>query len=88
MHPKHYAQGCINHRFIGSFIHKKPTREVSGPILWEVEEQVNKGTYSPCLARSGEFRNLITLLGPLPPITKLIRNEEETVRYNICASGT
>ncbi len=43
-HPKHYAQGCINHRCIGGFMHKKPTREVSGPILWGVEEQVNKGT--------------------------------------------
>jgi hypothetical protein len=41
-----------------------------------VEEQVNKGTLSP-----------FTLLGPLPPITKLIRNEEETVRYIICAFG-
>ncbi len=29
---------------------------------------------------------VITLLAP-PPITKLIRNEEETVRYIICASG-
>jgi hypothetical protein len=44
MHPKHYAQGCINHRCIGGFMHKKPTREVSGPILLGVEEQVNKGT--------------------------------------------
>jgi hypothetical protein len=35
---------CINHRCIGSFMHKKPTREVSGPILCEVEEQVNIGT--------------------------------------------
>jgi hypothetical protein len=30
--------------------------------------------------------NLITLLGQLPPITKLIRNPEETVRYIIWAS--
>jgi hypothetical protein len=30
---------------------------------------------------------LFTLLGPLPPITKLIRNQETTVRYIICASG-
>jgi hypothetical protein len=29
---------------IGGFMQKKPTREVSGPILCEVEEQVNKGT--------------------------------------------
>ncbi len=29
----------------------------------------------------------MALLGPLPPITKLIRNQEETVRYVICASG-
>jgi hypothetical protein len=41
---KHYAQGCINHRCIGGFMHKKPTKEVSRPILWGVEEQVNKGT--------------------------------------------
>ncbi len=32
-------------------MHKKPTREVSGPILWGVEAQVNKET-------------AITLLGP------------------------
>ncbi len=38
-----YAQGCINHRFIGVFMHKKPTTEVSGPILWG-GDQVNKGT--------------------------------------------
>ncbi len=25
---------CINHRCIGGFMHKMPTREVSGPILW------------------------------------------------------
>jgi hypothetical protein len=37
-------------------MHKKPTREVSGPILWGVEEQVNKG---------------ITLLGPLRCIKEL-----------------
>jgi hypothetical protein len=27
-HPKHYAQGCINNRCIGGFMHKKLTREV------------------------------------------------------------
>ncbi len=32
-HPKYYAQGCINHRCIGGFMHKTPTRKVSGPIL-------------------------------------------------------
>ncbi len=68
-------------------MHKKPTREVSGPIVWGAEEQVNKGTLSPCSGRSDALRNLIILLGPLPSITKLIRNEEETVRYIICASG-
>jgi hypothetical protein len=36
---------------------------------------------------AGVLRNLITLLGSLPPITKLIRNEEETVRYIKCAYG-
>jgi hypothetical protein len=41
---QHYAHGCINHRCIGGFMHKKPTREVSGPILVRVEEQVKKGT--------------------------------------------
>jgi hypothetical protein len=39
-----------------------------------MEEQVHK-------------RKWIALLGPLPPITKLIRNLETTVRYIICASG-
>jgi hypothetical protein len=52
-------------------MHKKPTREVSGLIL-------GGGG-----GGAGALRNLITLLGPLPPITKLIRNEEETVRYII-----
>jgi hypothetical protein len=31
-------------KIIGGFIHKKPTREVSGPILCGVEEQMHKGT--------------------------------------------
>ncbi len=31
-----------NNRCIGGFMHKKPTREVSGPILWGVEEQVSE----------------------------------------------
>jgi hypothetical protein len=56
------------------FYAQEPTREVSGPILRGVEEQVHK-------------RNLIALLRPLPPITKLIKNQETTVRYIICASG-
>jgi hypothetical protein len=30
-------------------------------------------------------RNLFALLGPLPPITKLIRNPETIVRYIICS---
>jgi hypothetical protein len=30
---------------------------------------------------------LFALLGPLLPITKLIRNQETTVRYIICISG-
>jgi hypothetical protein len=55
MHPKHYAQGCINHRCIGGFIHK-PTRDVSGPILRGVEEQVHKGICSPCSGRSLPFQ--------------------------------
>ncbi len=71
-HPKHYAQCCINHRCIGGFMHKKPAREVSGPILWRVEEQVSKGTLSPFSGRSGALRNLITLLGPLPPLQNLL----------------
>ncbi len=36
---------------------------------------------------AGAYKNLIVLLGPLPPITNIIRNQEETVRYIICASG-
>jgi hypothetical protein len=36
---------------------------------------------------AGAERNLIALLGLLPPITKLLRNQEETVRYITCASG-
>jgi hypothetical protein len=36
---------------------------------------------------AGALMNLITLLGLLPPISKLIRNQETTVRYIICASG-
>jgi hypothetical protein len=48
-------------------IAQEPTREVLGPILRGVVEQVHKG--------------------PLPPITKLIRNQETTVRYIICASA-
>jgi hypothetical protein len=36
---------------------------------------------------AGALRSFIALLGLLPPITKLIRNQEETVRYIICASG-
>ncbi len=36
---------------------------------------------------AGAYRNLIALLGPLPHY-KIIRNQEETVRYIICASGT
>jgi hypothetical protein len=67
-------------------MHKKPTREVSGSILWGLEEQVNKGTNHPARADQG-IKNLITLLRPLPSITKLIRNGEETVRYIICASS-
>ncbi len=33
------------------------------------------------------IKELIALLGPLPTIIKLIRNQEETVRCIICASG-
>ncbi len=33
------------------------------------------------------IKNLIVLLELLPPITKHIRNQEETVRYIICVSG-
>jgi hypothetical protein len=53
------------------FYVQEPSREVSGPILWGVGEQVHK----------------VTRAAP-PPITKLIRNQEETVRYILCASGT
>ncbi len=30
---------------------------------------------------------MFALFGPLHPITKLIKNQETTVRYIICASG-
>ncbi len=30
-HPKHYAQGCINHRCIGGFMHKSPRGRFQGP---------------------------------------------------------
>jgi hypothetical protein len=46
-----FACGALFHNlaqpamyYFFGFMHKKPTREVSGPILWGVEEQVNKGT--------------------------------------------
>ncbi len=38
-------------------MHKKPAREVSGPILWGA-------------GGAGALRNLITLFGPLPPYYK------------------
>jgi hypothetical protein len=63
-------------------MHKKPTREVSGPILWGVEEQVKKGT----LLRPLRCIKELNPPARATPITKLIRNEEETVRYIICAS--
>jgi hypothetical protein len=28
--PKHYAQGCINHRYIGGFMYKSPPRRFQG----------------------------------------------------------
>ncbi len=56
------------------FYAQEPTREVSGPIT-------ERG------GGAGALRNLFTLLRPLPPITKLNRNQETTVRYIICASG-
>jgi hypothetical protein len=36
---------------------------------------------------AGAKRNLIALLRPLPSITKLIRNQEEAVRYIVGTSG-
>jgi hypothetical protein len=30
-HPKHYAQGCINHRCIGGFMYKSPQGRFQGP---------------------------------------------------------
>ncbi len=30
-HPKHYAQGCINHMCIGGFMHKSPQGRFQGP---------------------------------------------------------
>ncbi len=30
-HPKHYAQGCINHRCIGGFMHKSPLGRFQDP---------------------------------------------------------
>jgi hypothetical protein len=57
----------------GAFYVQEPMREVSGPYC--------EGWGSRCI------KELNSLARTAPPITKLIRNEEETVRYIICASG-
>ena len=53
---------------------QEPTREISGPILLVWGSRCIKEFNRPA-------RDAL-------PITKLIRNQEETVRYIICASGT
>ncbi len=52
---------------------QEPTREISGPVLLVWGSRCIKELNRP--ARDAT------------PITKLIRNQEETVRYIICASG-
>jgi hypothetical protein len=55
---KHYAQGCINHRYIGGFMHKSPRGRFQCPlpILRGVEEQVHKETCSPCSCRYPHYK--------------------------------
>jgi hypothetical protein len=83
MHRAVYISGAYRWFYV-----QEPTREVSRPIQWGG-------------GGAGAYRNLVVLLGPLrctkklnrparaaPPITKLIRNQEEIVRHSICASCT
>ncbi len=56
----------IMHRLYKSYAHtwfyaQEPIREVSGPILRGVEEQVHKGTCSPCSGRCPPFQNLLEI---------------------------
>ncbi len=69
-----YAQGCINHRCIGGFMHKRPRGRFQGPY-WG-------GWRSRCITELVRPARVAP-----PPITKLIRNQETTVRYIICASA-
>ncbi len=71
--PMSYAQGCINHWCIGGFMHKSPRGRFQGPY-WG-------GWRSRCI------KELVRLAQAAPPITKLIRNQETTVRYMVCASS-
>jgi hypothetical protein len=43
------------------FYAQEPTREVLGPILRVVEEQVHKGTCSPCSGLFPPFQNLLEI---------------------------
>jgi hypothetical protein len=43
------------------FYAQEPTREVSGPILRVVKEQVHKGTCSPCSGQSPPLQNLLEI---------------------------
>ncbi len=65
--PEHYAPGCIYHRCIGRFMHKSPCERFQGPY-WG-------GWRSRCI------KELVCPARATPPITKLIRNHETTVRY-------
>ncbi len=75
-HPNHYAQGCINHRCIGCFTHTSPLVTITGCIPGSSRAHTVGGwrskweSNSPSSGRSGELRNLTTLLHPsysLPP---------------------
>ncbi len=66
MHPKHYAQGCINHKCIGGFMHKSPQGRFQGPYL--------EGWRSRCI------KELVHPARAAPPFTKFIRNQFQITR--------
>ncbi len=68
------------------FYAQETTREVSGPILWGVEEQVHKGLNHPAQAAQ-VHKETYCPARATPPLIKLIRNQEETVKCIICASS-
>jgi hypothetical protein len=73
MHPKHYARDCINHKCIRGFMYKSPKGRFKGSNCGGWGSRCIKELNPPAWAT--------------PPITKHFRNQEEIVRYIICASG-